>query len=149
MKKPETGEYIIVGTTEEVRELKRKFDLWKNEKNTVYDIDLGKDVDQWYGTFEYIAKKAKMYIANKEDSDGCISDISDMEKDGNIIAFTFRAESIWSMPISFIRELLRKIAPKCKIVCKGEPYIVYPDLGDDRTSTLQFFYVTNDKKCLE
>ena len=62
MKYPDTGEYIIVGTTEEVRELKRKFDLWKDEKWTVFDIDLDKKVDQWFDSFSNIAKNAKMYV---------------------------------------------------------------------------------------
>ena len=149
MKHPDTGEYIIVGTTEEVRELKRKFDLWKDEKWTVFDIDLDKKVDQWFDSFANIAKKAKMYVDEDDVEGGSIGLISDMEKEGDIIAFTFQAEAIWHEPIRFISDLMEKIAPACKICCKGEPFTFFPDIGDDRTSNLQFFYVTNDKRYLE
>ena len=149
MIKPNKGTYVIVCNTEqEVRDLKYKLDHWRNKKSTYFDLETNKPIIEWYAEFEYLAKKAHIYIYNEYDKDGDIEHVGNLEQEGDIVAFKFDGSCDLNPPSYFIKELLEAVSPGSRMKCLGEPYRFFADIGDDRTTTCEFFYVTNDKRYL-
>lgn len=124
--------FKIVGPVDEINGLFSKLRMWRDTTSDGYKKYAK---TQHYrttpGAFHYIALQAGL-DTKKYGMRGSIYFVDDVDSVDNEACLSFDAESAWDAPVSFVEDLVKKLAPHCRICYKAEePGTDYYIIGGD------------------